>query len=132
MVVLLLIITLLTQGTNIENNILIHLKQNLAIKQTLDLSNILKPKQPIANMITSQANELGDDTTSEVKINTIYTDLTVNGRGVFVNGNRIDSSMEWKDITNTWQTRNWSKDDVGKQVRITTGTMLWDILWVLL
>ena len=85
-----------------------------------DLSNILKPKQPIANMITSQANELGDDTTSEVKINTIYTDLTVNGRGVFVNGNRIDSSMEWKDITNTWQTRNWSKDDVGKQVRITT------------
>ena len=102
-----------------------------------DLSNILKPKQPIANMITSQANELGDDTTSEVKINTIYTDLKVNGRGVFVNGNRIDSSMEWKDITNTWQTRNWSKDDVGKQVRITTdhalghimsATLMWDNL----
>ena len=102
-----------------------------------NLSNILKPKQPIANMITSQANELGDDTTSEVKIITIYTDFTVNGYGVFVNGNRIDSSMEWKDITNTWQTRNWSKDDVGKQVRITTdhalghimsATLMWDNL----
>ena len=97
-----------------------------------DLSNIISIATKIANMITSQANEFGDDTISEVKINTIYTDLTINGRGVFVNGNRIDSSMEWKDITNTWKTRNWSKDDVGKQVRITTGNYLGNVMSAIL
>ena len=43
--------------------------------------------------------------------------------------------MEWKDITFSWRTRNWSKDDVGKIVRITTdndlgnvvsATLMWD------
>ena len=128
--------TLLTKD-NIENNYINPLEIKVNNKADIRLSNILKPTPQNANIITGQATKVGDKNTSEVKINTIYTDLTVNGYGVFVNGNRIDSSMEWKDITNTWKTRNWSKDDVGKQVRITTdhafghvvsGILMWDNL----
>ena len=100
-----------------------------------NLSNIISIATKIANIITKQATKLGDNTASEVIIETIYNILKINGYGVFVNGNRIDSSMEWKDITFSWRTRNWSKDDVGKIVRITTdndlgnvvsATLMWD------
>ena len=84
-----------------------------------NLSNIIAIATKIANIITKQATKLGDNTASEVIIETIYNTLKINGYGVFVNGNRIDSSMEWKDITTTYDTKNWTQNDVGKQVRIT-------------